>query len=473
MKIACIFMPWHQRESPPSEFASMISLVKGMGHRAFVFDINNGIFSENFNRRSYWKYLSLDVPEELEQAFYAESEEILKIYCNEIVSKGPDIILFKSIANTYKNALHFARILKAENQDRLIIFTGKYAVTKKDVEFLSERQEDSPFDFIICGQDEVALPRLLNAIEQQEMPGFDLSFKRNGKVIDCIEGPVLQNLDELPFLDFSDSDFNTYKNPKRIEMFTSRGCLWKCSFCVNCVIGGQYRSMSGKRILQEILYQLNFRKEIEHIRFGDSAINGNIQALGDFCDLILREYEKGLPKLQWSGDAMITPQMTEELLLKMSAAGCLGIGYGLESGCQQVVKDMSKPFSIALAERVIRDTYRASIKTSVNIMTGFPTESNSDFQETLRFIERNRENINEIRLAFNGCRLCEGSYLYDYPEKFGITTFDIDKWVSNDGTNTFEERTKRAEEVCRLVLSLGIELMFNGRPRRKPDLMKI
>ena len=43
----------------------------------------------------------------------------------------------------------------------------------------------------------------------------------------------------------------------------------------------------------------------------------------------------------------------------------------------------------------------------------------------------------------------------------------------NDGTNTFEERTKRAEEVCRLVLSLGIELMFNGRPRRKPDLIKI
>ncbi len=472
MKIACVFMPWHKRNSPPSEFASMIALVKGIGHRVLAFDINNEMFSQKFNKRSYWKYLALDAPEEVENAFYAESEDIFRRYCDEIISKSPDIILFKPIANTYNNALHFASMLKEESNGKLIIFSGKYTISKEDLKPTLERQADDPFDFIICGQDEVALPRLLDAIEKNEMSSFDISFKRNGKVINCIDGPVLRNLDELPFFDFSDLNLNAYKYPERLEMFTSRGCPWKCSFCVSCMVEGRYRSMSGRRILQEILYQLNFHKGINYLQFCDNTINGDIQVLSDFCDLILKEYEKGLPKIEWSGDAMIKPEMTEELLLKMNAAGCIGIGYGLESGCQHVVKDMSKQFSIALAERVIRDTHRASIKTSINIMTGFPTESHSDFKETLKFIEKNRENIDEIRLTYNGCRVCEESYLYKNHEKFGITALDTDKWVSNDGTNTYEERTRRAEEVCELALSLGIELRFNGRLKRKSDLIK-
>lgn len=471
MKIACIFMPWYKRESPPAEFASMIAMVKRMGHRVFVLDINNELFSQNFSRRKYWKYLVLDIPHKVENEFYAESEEIYKDYCDKIISVEPDIILFKPIANTYKNALYFSTLLK-KNTEKLIIFSGAYAIKKEDVEGAIERQEESPFDFIILGQDEVALPGLLDAIEKEEMSAFDLSFKRNGKVIDCIDGPVLNNLDELPFFDFSDFKFDNYKYPERLEIFTSKGCLWKCSFCVNCLVEGRYRSMSGRRIAQEILYQANFHKGIRTLWFSNSNINANIQSLSDFCDLIVKEYEKGLPKIEWSGDAMIRPEMSEDLLLRMRNAGCAGIGYGLESGCERVVKDMTKQFSIPLAERVIRDTHQASIKTSINIMTGFPTETRSDFEETLRFIERNRENISEIRIAFNGCRLPEESYLYKNYEKFGITVIDVDRWVSNDGTNTYEERTIRAKEVCELALSLGIELRFNGRPIRKSDLVK-
>ncbi len=472
MKIACVFMPWYKRNSPPPEFASMIAQVKGMGHRVAAFDINNEIFSQKFNKRSYWKYLALDAPEEVGDAFYAESEDIFKGYCDEIISKSPDIILFKPIANTYNNALHFSRVLKKESGGKLIIFSGKYTISEEDLKDTLERQADYPFDFIICGQDEVALPRLLAAIEKNEMSGFDAAFKRNGKVINCIGGPVLENLDELPFFDFSDFDLNAYKHPQRLEMFTSRGCPWRCNFCVSCMVEGRYRSMSGRRILQEILYQLNFHKGINYIQFNDNTINGDIRVLNDFCDLILKEYGKGLPRIEWSGDAMIKPEMTGELLLKMNAAGCNGVGYGMESGCQHVLKDMSKPFPIDLAERVIRDTHRASIKTSINIMTGFPTESRLDFNETLKFIEKNKENIDEIRLTYNGCRLCEDSHLYKNYEKFGITVLDIDKWVGYDGANTYEERARRAEEVCQLALSLGIEFRFNGRIKRKPELIR-
>lgn len=472
MKVACVFTPWYRRESPAPELASMIALVKGMGHRVFVFDINNEIFSQKYSKRSYWKYFLLDVSDEIANSFFFEMEEIFRHYCAEIMSQGPDIIIFKPIANTYKNAIRLAQMLKQENSNKLIIFSGKYTINEQDIESAIKQQKDSPFDFLICGQDEVALPKLLEAIEKNNLSNFDLSFKRNGKVIDCICGPVLASLDALPFFDFSDFNLNSYKYPEKLEMFISRGCPWQCSFCISWMVEGKYRSMSGKRIFQEILYQLNFHNRVKHFRFCDNTINGNIQSLRDFCDLISEVYKKGFPKIEWSGDAMIRPEMTEELLLKMHEAGCSGIGYGLESGCQHVVKQMFKPFLIPLAERVIRDTHHASIKTSVNIMVGFPTETNSDFEETLKFIEKNKENIDEIRLTFTGCRVYPESRLHKDHKQLGITMLDVDNWVSNDGTNNYEERIRRAEEVCQLALSLGIELMVNSRPRRKLDLAK-
>lgn len=465
-------MPWYRRESPSPEFASMIAVIKQRGHRVFIFDINNEIFSREFSKRSYWKYFLLDAPEETEEAFFFESEEIFRHYCAQIISNNPDIIIFKPIANTYKNAIRIAQMLKKEAPDKLIIFSGKYTINKQDIGSAIEQQENSPFDFIICGQDEIVLSKLLEAIETSSMPDFDLYFKRNGKVIDCIDGPVLESLDSLPFFDFSDFNLNSYKYSDKLEMFISRGCPWRCSFCISCMVESKYRSMSGKRILQEILYQLNFHNGLKHFRFCDNTINGNIQSLRDFCDLILQEYKKGLPEIEWSGDAMIRAEMDGDLLLKMNEAGCVGIGYGLESGSQRVVQEMLKPFSIPVAERVIRDTHRASIKTSVNILVGFPTETRLDFEETLKFIEKNKENIDEIRLTFNGCRLYSDSYLYKNYEKFGITVIDTDRWISKDRANTYEERIKRAEEVCQLVLSLGIELMFNSRPRRKLNLVK-
>jgi radical SAM superfamily enzyme YgiQ (UPF0313 family) len=471
MKIACVFMPWYRRESPPPEFGLLIALVRKSGHRAFVFDINNGIFSQEFSKRSYWKYFLLDAPPEETEAFFQETQETFQDYCRQIIAKDPQLIIFKPIAKTYDNALRVAQILKKQNPDKLIIFSGKYTVKQQDIASAINQQEYSPFDFIICGQDELALPALLAAIEKNDLTDFDRGFKRQGKVIDCIDGPVLEDFDELPFFDFSDFDLNAYKRPGKIELFMSRGCPWRCSFCLSCLVENKYRCLSGRRLLQEILYQLNFHKGIKSIQFCDNTINGDINKLRDFCQLLAKEYKKGLPRLEWSGDAMIRQEMDAELLLQMSQAGCVGIGYGLESGSQKVVKEMLKPFSIPVAEKVFRDTHGAAIKTSVNILVGFPTETRADFEETLGFIERNKVNIDEIRLTFNGCRLYSESYLYKNYEKFGIIAPDTDAWTSDSGRNNYAERVKRAEEVCRLVLSLGMELMFNSRAKRKLDLV--
>jgi hypothetical protein len=147
----------------------------------------------------------------------------------------------------------------------------------------------------------------------------------------------------------------------------------------------------------------------------------------------------------------------------MRKAGCGGIGYGLESGSDSVIKSIGKHFSISVAENVIRNTHNAGIKTSINIITGFPTETKEDFEQTVGFIKRNRDYMGEIRLTFVGCRLRKEAEISKKSEEFGIIQDGPETWTSNHGKNTYEERERRFKQILDLASSLDIELRLGGR----------
>lgn len=466
MKVAAILMPWYRRESPAPEFAMMIALLKKQGHTVIVHDINNAIFQNEFFLRKYWKYFLLNASAEIEEEFFSKNRQLFEAYSAGILSANPEVIVFKVIGNTYANSIEMAGVLKEKDKDLTIIFSGALVPSREDVESFVSSQGKFPFDYIICGEDEIALSALIKGLEMNS----PLSLNCKGKVIDCWDGPRLEDLDALPFHDFSDFSLHCYKVPERLEMFISKGCPWCCSFCSDWLTERKYRSMSGRRIYAEVQHQMELYPQTKYIRFCDKTINGNPDVLDDFCNCLLEKYQNidrdNLP-FTWSGDAMIRQEMTKELLLKMRQAGCTGLGYGLESGSDKVIRDMHKLFSVSLAEMVIKDTYSSDITTSINIMVGFPTETQADFQETVRFIERNRQYIDEIRLTFQGCRIAKYSTLYNYPERFNLANVDMDTWLTKDGLNTQEERNRRYEVICQRILDLGIELRVNSRLTKK------
>lgn len=466
MKVAVVLMPWYRRESPSPELALTIALLKPQNHKIYVYDINNEMFNSQFSKRGYWRYFLLDAPPELRDSFFEETREIFEYISSQILSADPEAIIFKIIGKTYLCSVQMAKILKEKDSKKIIIFTGSLVASVEDVKSFVRGQNELPFDFTICGEDEVVLPKLLGMLEAGRQQQLALLFEKRGKVINCLNGPIVEDLDTLPFYDFSDFDLNAYKFPDRLEIFISKGCPWHCSFCVDWLTEKRYRSMSGERIYKEILHQSKIHNT-KHFRFCDKTINGDINALNTFCNLLLEGHREGLDKICWSGDAMIRPEMTKELLIKMRKTGCVGLGYGLESGSQNVVEKMGKRFSIDLAKEVLRNTRGADIHTDVNILVGFPTETYNDFQETLSFIERNREFIDEIRLTYVGCRILRYSILYNYPERFNLANTDTDFWSTKDGLNTYEERQRRYEIICQRILDLGIDLRVNSRITKK------
>lgn len=473
MRIALILTPYYRRESPAAELGMLLGILKKEGHSVFTFDINNGIFIKYFKARRYWRFLHLDSDAVRDADFFSETRQIFDYFVSEILNSKPDVIVFYSHGNTDGNSNKMAGLLKEKSKNTPVVFTGILHRDEEEKVMHIENQDKFPQylpqDFTIMGYDEISLPKLVSAIANNKdpLPEIDKMFERYGKIIDCSEGPFFEDLDSLPYFDFTDFDLNLYRIPSQLEIFTTRSCIWKCKFCRDWEIQGKFRSMSGKRIFNEFLHQSKLHKEVTNIRLVDLAINSNISALSEFCDLMIESRKNNMLKIYWSGDAIVHPGMTKDLLLKMKEVGCVGIGYGLESGSENVVKAIGKHFSIAIAEDVIRNTHNANIKSSVNIITGYPTETAEDFEQTVNFIKRNREYIDEIRLTFLGCQVREFSELFKDSERLKILSNSSDYWQTEGGKNTDDERYKRFGQLAALALSLNIEFRLGGRILRK------
>ena len=185
-------------------------------------------------------------------------------------------------------------------------------------------------------------------------------------------------------------------------------------------------------VITEIQYHIR-NYGISHIEFNDLLCNGNLVGLEKLCDLMI----KAKIQVKWISYAAIRKNMTKELLDKMKQAGCNSLCYGIESGSNRILKRMNKHYTKQEAQRLLRDTHNAGINTSLNIIAGFPGETEDDFEQTLDFLRENKQFIHQVTNV-SAFVLMPGADLSIYPHRFGIRFID-----SND-PGKYEIRIKRA-----------------------------
>jgi hypothetical protein len=82
--------------------------------------------------------------------------------------------------------------------------------------------------------------------------------------------------------------------------------------------------------------------------------------------------------------------LSRDLLTLMRDAGCLKIVFGLESFNQRVMDFMKKGITQASVRRVTEDCLDLGIAVHCYIIAGFPTETEEEALETMRFIVDNQ-----------------------------------------------------------------------------------
>lgn len=68
----------------------------------------------------------------------------------------------------------------------------------------------------------------------------------------------------------------------------------------------------------------------------------------------------------------------------MRQSGCIAIGYGIESGSQVILDSMNKGISVEQQKKAIRATVRAGIMPIIQLMYGYPGETQKTLKDTIR-----------------------------------------------------------------------------------------
>jgi len=204
------------------------------------------------------------------------------------------------------------------------------------------------------------------------------------KILDMLEEEKCQKLFDLP-KEYEDDLFSA-QTLSRAFIKIQDGCNNFCSYCIIPYLRGRSRSRSVESIYNEASRLPDKVKEIVlvGIDVSDFKVNGE-KGLG-----VLLESLNGLGKrlrLSSMEDGLID----EEFMKKLSSLSnfCPHFHLSLQSGCDNVLKKMNRKYTTAQFEESVRliRKYFPLAGITTDIIVGFPTETEEDFENTLNFVE--------------------------------------------------------------------------------------
>jgi radical SAM superfamily enzyme YgiQ (UPF0313 family) len=172
----------------------------------------------------------------------------------------------------------------------------------------------------------------------------------------------------------------TENSPLSMNINGTRGCPYQCIYCFHDFMGMGYRYRSPENILKEMkfLYKVH---GVTYFHFTDDEYCLKKNFLFEFCKKVKEEFKD---KITW-GCAGRVNLMTEDLVAAMADAGCVLIGYGIESGSQKMLDVMKKGVSVEQAKKAIRWTQKYLGWADCSFMIGTPGENRETIQETIDF----------------------------------------------------------------------------------------
>ncbi len=349
------------------------------------------------------------------------------------------------------SACRMARLLRARRPEVKIIAGGPRVI---DPDWCGSLIPPEPlFDAFVHGEGELALAALVAAEKAGEwgraIPG--VSYVVDGGRRPGPAAEPVADLDSLPMPSFAwAKEFRYFTD--QLPLLFSRGCISRCMFCDVDRYWPAFRQRSAASMAAEVERQVREHGTNEFY-FCDSLINANPRRLEEFCRLIVA---RGVT-VEFHGIG-ITRGMTPELLRLMYAAGFRVFEYGVESGSQRVLTAMRKLHAAADIGPTIRATAQAGIKANIDLIVGFPGETEDDFRATCDMVRDNARWISKV-VGLDCCNLGrDRAAARGLDKAYGMTyrgAGSHDDWSDAHG-NTPESRTRRKLELYRLIRELNL-----------------
>ncbi len=382
----------------------------------------------------------------------------------------PGLIAFSCLTQQYPAGRDLVRWLRNAAQERGAalppIIVGGIHPTMVPVEVMG----DGVWDHVGVGECEDALLELVSRIERGESPDDVRNFlswrggarpeAREFSAEDWIHNPVgeFPNVSELPEPDYALFDTQRILDQKHgwFGMLTSRGCPYRCTYCLNHRIVDRYREELGRSVSEIDFFRFRpAEKVVEEMR----GVLERYEGIGTFIlddDLFTQNAEHAIAVCEaYERSELDVPfvvnahvQAVDPRVIKaLASAGCRILKLGIESGSYRVRKQVLQRH---MTDEDILETVRmgesAGLHTSGFVMIGLPKETREDRWQTVELLARSGigrfrtsrffpfPGTESYRLAWEGGYITEG-------QKASLTDFTVSSCMDfGDEENLFIDK---------------------------------
>lgn len=338
--------------------------------------------------------------------------EDLDLLINE---NNPKLIAISVLESTYPISCSIAEAIK-KNHKIPIIAGGVFPTLCPELCI-----SNPDFDMICVGEGEEPVLTLTEALIKDE-PFFNISglWVKEGNIIHKNPIHPLHDINKLPFPDFDQFDPRLFYKPmqgkfyKMVNIETSRGCQYNCTYCgapqlrhlYRVSLCGRYqRNMDMNKIIEQLKFQIN-RYNPEFIHFSsENFLSLTKDQVNQFCD-----FYKDIKIPFWIQTRIETIDL--ESLSKLREVGLFWLTLGLEHGNEEFRrKYLKRTYTNEYFLDKMDIIAQLNMGASINNMIGFPDETQDMMMDTVemnrKLYQRNKKIESNIFLfiPFRGCEL--------------------------------------------------------------------
>ena len=327
------------------------------------------------------------------------------------MAEESDLVGFSFMTQYFDRARVATEAIKARTKTP-VIWGGIHptARTEEGLEFA---------DLVCRGEGEETVLELLERLRTDRDPADlpNIAIKRNGRVVQNDMRELVQDLDSLPLIDFTNEGhfildpfedriapmtddrleqvlplmpYFEGKTLRAYRMMTTRGCPHFCSFCAISTLRLEYegetylRRQSVSRTMDELEWMVKRYPFIKTIHFfDDTFFAGRMEYFEEFAEAYPKRI--GLPFYTQASPATLT-RAKMDLLMDI---GMVFTEMGLQSASEKT-KEMYKrqmPNEKVLAADTILDEHKSRlVPKRYHVILDNPWETTDDLQETLDLI---------------------------------------------------------------------------------------
>lgn len=335
------------------------------------------------------------------------------------------------------DALHITRKAKARYPGLATVWGGWHPSL-----FPHDTLMEPSIDIVVNGQGEGPLAGILDALSANS--GLEkvngIYFKKNGHVV--ATGPRhLLDINSFPPFNYDLLPVEKYfqlKGRRQLDYISSQGCRFRCSFCADPFMykRGWY-GLSPERMGEE-LEALWKKYHFDDVNFQDETFFTS----RDRVEGIANEILKRDLKFTWFGTMRADQgsRMSEQLFDLCKRSGLRKVMIGVEAGSQEMMDWMKKDIKLEQVYESAEKCFRNGIGIIFNIILGFPHESETSIEESLKVARELRRMSADFELGIFYFKPYPGNAIADQLLNEGYNfPVGLEQWAEFDYVGSANE----------------------------------